>query len=405
MKKTIYLLALLPWLLSCSKNADFVVRENPDDINELLEAEAALKRWPLDIDYSSNLPDYLKAVGMQNQPVNNLKAGLGRVLFYDKNLSRDRKISCASCHKQEKAFSDNVAFSKGIEGRLTARNSMPLANVSNFAAHYNTINGLTPLLFWDERAVSVAAQSRATFANPAEMGMEMHEVAARVQEQSFYSYFWKQAYGDFNVTDEQVLECLSAFVGALGGSDSKLDRALIKVGGNINFSDLDTIVAAVYYGSGHDTTFNLLGLPGFSASENRGRNIFVSNCSKCHSPIRPFQEVFAACNGLEENYTDQGLGQLTGNPADNGVFKSPSLRNIALTAPYMHDGRFKTLREVINFYSDEVKNHPNLPPQMLHKGDRNLHLTQQEKDDLLAFLHTLTDEGIASDPRFANPFK
>jgi cytochrome c peroxidase len=145
--------------------------------------------------------------------------------------------------------------------------------------------------------------------------------------------------------------------------------------------------------------------PGFSSRENNGRDLFVANCSKCHSPIRAFQDVFEACNGLDLEYVDQGRGKLTGNASDNGVFKAPSLRNIAVTAPYMHDGRFKTLEEVIEFYSTGVKNHPNLHPQMLHNGDPNLHLSTQQKQDLIAFLKTLTDNKLATDYRFSNPFK
>jgi cytochrome c peroxidase len=104
-------------------------------------------------------------------------------------------------------------------------------------------------------------------------------------------------------------------------------------------------------------------------------------------------------------YPDQGIGALTGNPADNGVFKAPSLRNIALTAPYMHDGRFKTLEEVVSFYSNGVKNHPNLHPAMRHNGSIHLNLTNDQKNDLIAFLHTLTDIKSVSDERFADPFK
>ncbi len=106
---------------------------------------------------------------------------------------------------------------------------------------------------------------------------------------------------------------------------------------------------------------------------------------------------------MDLEYKDKGLAELTGNPSDIGVFKSPSLRNIALTAPYMHDGRFKTLQAVVDFYSDQVKPHPNLHPKMLHDG--NLNLNQTQKQDLIAFLNTFTDQAITVDPRFSNPFK
>lgn len=403
MKKSIYLFTLLLFAMACGKNANLVVRE--DAIDQSMQAAFdAFNGMPILAVYSQSLPSYLSGLGMEVKQADDKKAGLGRVLFYDKNLSKDRRISCASCHKQELAFSDDVALSIGIEGRQTARNSLPLANVASFSAHYSNIGGKTPLLFWDERVPNVSAQSRQTFANPLEMGMDMSDVLARIKEAPYYLFLWNQVYGNFEPTEDQVLECLQEFVGAMGCHKTKLDEAMQNALGDLNQSgaNVEVIISPLYYGPA-DTTINVT--PVFSPSEDRGRVIFVNNCSKCHSPIRPFQEVFVACNGLEMNYLDKGLGKTTGNPADDGVFKSPSLRNIALTAPYMHDGRFKTLEEVIDFYSEKVQPHPNLHPKMLHNGDRNLHLSSAEKQDLIAFLNTLTDNSIASDSRFSNPFK
>ncbi len=403
MKKAIYLFALTLLAMACGKN-DLSVRNDENILPEYIaEFEAYLDLPPVFADYNRELPAYLKATGMAVKPANNAKATLGRVLFYYKNLSLDRSISCASCHKQNKAFSDDVAFSRGINGLSGARNAMPIANVASFSAHYSEIAGLRPLLLWDSRAANVAEQSKLAFLNDHEMGMNMESVAARIREQSYYPYLWQKVYGHFDVREEEVFECLSEFVGSIGASESRIDKALETVSGNLTFGGLDTVfIGAAYYG---DTTILPFGLPGFSQSENRGRDIFVANCSKCHSPIRAFQEVFEACNGLEMNYADQGRGKITGKPTDNGVFKSPSLRNIALTAPYMHNGRFKTLQEVVDFYSEDVKPHPNLHPQMLHNGERNLHLTTPQKQDLVAFLQTLTDNKIGSDERFSNPFK
>ncbi|MBC7775723.1 MAG: c-type cytochrome [Phycisphaerae bacterium] len=403
MKKATYLFALTLLAISCSKN-DFSVRNEENVLPEQIAAfDAFLDLPPVFVDYNYRLPNYLKATGMEVRPVDNAKATLGRVLFYDKNLSLDHSTSCASCHKQARAFSDDVAFSKGIFGLTGSRNSMPIANVANFSAHYSEISGLRPLLLWDSRAANVAEQSKLAFLNDHEMGMNMEGVAARIKEQSYYPYLWQKVYGHFDVRDEDVFECLSEFVGSIGAPDTKLDKALEAVSGNLSFGGVDTvIIGPAYYG---DTTILPFGLPNFNPSENRGRDIFVANCSKCHSPIRAFQEVFEACNGLEMSYVDQGRGKITGKSTDNGVFKSPSLRNITLTAPYMHDGRFKTLQEVVEFYSDEVKPHPNLHTQMLHNGERNLHLTMLQKNDLVAFLSTLTDNKIGFDERFSNPFK
>ena len=403
MKKTIYPLAFFLFLFACQKS-EFITREEKNTLPEhIADFEAWLDLPPTLVSYKRTLPKYLQAVGVNPLPVSDAKATLGRVLFYDKNLSLDRTIACASCHKQSNAFSDNVAFSTGINGLKGSRNAMPIANVASFSAHYNELNGVRPHLLWDNRAANVAEQSRMAFLNDHEMGMTMAGVAARIKELSYYPYLWNETFGNFEVTEEQVFECMTAFVGAIGVHDSKLDKALEAASGNINFGGADTIVSAVYYGA--DTTILPFGLPGFTVAENRGRDIFVANCSKCHSPIRAFQEVFEACTGLEQQYADQGKGKLTGNSADNGIFKSPSLRNIALTAPYMHDGRFKTLEEVVEFYNTGVKNHPNLHPEMRHNGSLALQLTGQEKADLVAFLHTLTDYDIQADKRFANPFK
>lgn len=396
-------------ILSCAKNEDLRVQELPNTAVELLDMEAALVGMPTESNYNRSLPNYLGVLGMNVQQAEDRKAGLGRVLFYDKNLSRDRSVSCASCHKQSRAFSDDVAFSKGIEGNLTHRNTQPLANVASFSAHYSSINGKTPMLFWDERSADVASQSRQTFGNPLEMGLEMDQVVDRVMEQKYYPYLWRRVYGHFEPTEAEILECLQEFVGAMGSHTSSLDRSLdqaLELFENPTVTQSDTIITAFYYG-GHDTIINTIvtGLPGMNASQNRGRDIFVANCTKCHSPVRPFQQVFAACNGLDLAYSDKGLAELTGLPADEGVFKSPSLRNIALTAPYMHDGRFNTLEAVVDFYSEGVKRHPNLHPLMLHEGSPHLNLSPGQKQDLISFLHTFSDEQITYDFRFSNPFK
>jgi cytochrome c peroxidase len=409
MNKTICLLSLVLLFAACRKNSDLVIQELPTHAIDLLNTEKALIGAPLENSYYRTLPSYMGVLGMEVIQADDRKAGLGRVLFYDKKLSKDRSVSCASCHKQKLAFSDNVAFSTGIEGKLTARNSQPLANVASFSTHYSIINGKTPMLFWDERAGDVASQSRQTFGNPLEMGMEMQSVVDRIKTLDYYPYLWQQVYGNFEPTEAQVLECLQEFVGSIGSHDAIIDRSLEVAMDLFNIpttTQSDTLITALYYG-GNDTTINtvVVGLPGMSPSQNRGRDIFVANCTKCHSPIRPFQEVFAACNGLDLEYKDKGLAELSGNPSDIGVFKSPSLRNIALTAPYMHDGRFKTLQAVVDFYSDQVKPHPNLHPKMLHDGNPNLNLNQTQKQDLIAFLNTFTDQTITVDPRFSNPFK
>jgi cytochrome c peroxidase len=395
MNKTYFFyLALLCFATSCKKESQY-------SENLLKEQDKILAEYfnlpPLPYAYDDQLPAYLQVMGMTIPPISEPKATLGRVLFYDKNLSSDRTVACASCHKQEKAFSDDVAFSRGVGGKLGDRNAMPIGNVANFSAHYNDATGFSPALLWDNRATSVSEQATLAFVNDHEMGITLPQVMHRIAEQPYYKPLWERAYGQTNeMTQEQMLEALSTFVGAMGSYRSRLDQALTGVNGNLNSPG--NIIQG-YYSS--DTIFPIL-----SNSENRGRLIFVNNCSKCHSPVRKLQEVNEACNGLEINYADQGKGRITGNPADNGVFKSPSLRNVALTAPYMHDGRFKTLGEVVEFYSSGVKHHANLHPVMFkNDGTYNLNLNAQQKTDLIRFLHTMTDNTLAKDERFANPFK
>ncbi|MFN4256754.1 MAG: cytochrome-c peroxidase [Saprospiraceae bacterium] len=436
MKKAIYLFGLLALAAACSKKDDFRVDETPY-ANAIMQRELFRAHLNLPenepLSYQRKLPNYLRSLGMEAKPVNNWKATLGRVLFYDKNLSSDRTVSCASCHRQSLAFSDNKEVSRGIGGQLGTRNSQPLANVATFSGHYRPMNGLAaPMLLWDNRALGVEEQAKIAFENPHEMNLTMPQVVERIREQPYYQYIWGTIYGDFEPKEAQVLECLAEFVGAMGSHNSKLDVGLEMAQGQLDaldlpdssfvvtnevFTPIGTAIVEVYYGGTQTMTIYSSsfvndtiaiprpGIPTLTPSENEGRKLFVANCTKCHAALRPVQEVFAACNGLDVNYKDPGLGGLTGNPADVGVFKSPSLRNIALTAPYMHDGRFKTLEEVVNFYSTGVQDHPNLHPALRRDGNLKLNLTPQQKADLVAFLKTMTDQSVTSDTRFSNPFK
>jgi len=411
MKRIFYLSLLAATLLavSCKKEGNLLVKEEANDLSDLATAEASLKSSFLNQNqYSRPLPAYLRMAGLRQQPVRHEVAALGRVLFYDKNLSRDRQVSCGSCHRQEAAFADNAALSTGIEGKQSLRNSMALANVASMSAHYAPLNGVTAPFLWDTRASSIAELSRMAFTDPNEMGMTMPEVVEQVKSLPHYPYIWKRAYGDVEVSESLILEALQEFVGVIGSHNSWLDQVLASAQQSFDMPNtLDTgfVIRQLYYGT--DTILGLVfkGLEGFSESTNRGRAIFIANCTKCHSPIRPFQEVLMACNGLEMNYKDAGMAAVTGRAEDAGVFKSPSLRNIALTAPYMHDGRFKSLKEVVEFYSTGVKPHPNLHPLLRRPdGSTQLNLTTEQKNDLVAFLKTLTDHDVAKDSRLSNPF-
>lgn len=408
MKNLYVFLLLCLFAVSCNKQDMRIIHEGSDDLTHLLNMENHLK---LKFEsYSTAIPEYLRAVGMKDLTFDDDKVALGRVLFYDKALSRDQSVSCATCHQQQRAFADGKAFGDGVQGRKAARNSMALANTTNFSAHYRAIRSdMAPMLLWDERVNNLPDLARTALTNPREMDMTMPEVVQRVKDKVYYTYLWTRAFGRTEVKEQDILECIGEFVAAIGSTNSRFDKALIQTSGQLSVTITDTIVSNIYYNPDPDpdtTIITTITLPFFNQSEFRGLGLFVTNCSPCHSPIRPFQVVFQACNGLEMDYADEGLGSITGNPAHNGVFKSPPLRNIAYTGPYMHDGRFKTLEEVVEFYSTGVVEHPNLHPRMRDEnGSARKNFTVQQKKDIVAFLHTLSDDAITYDERFSNPFK
>lgn len=310
--------------------------------------------------------------------ISNSKATLGRVLFYDKKLSRTNSVSCASCHKQELGFSDDKARSIGFDGAETKRNSLALASVANFETSYNGGNSFVGIntrlgFLWDERAQSIHELSQIAITDPVEMGMNMSELAVKLNQDEHYSILFRKAYGDPQITPNRITEAIQEFVNSFISVDSKFDRG----------------------------TFNAL--------ENLGRSLFMVNCATCHSSDMTNPVMAVANNGLELNYADKGVGGVTNKPNDMDVFKVPFLRNIALTAPYMHDGRFATLEEVVEHYNSGIQMHPNLHNFLKHPHNptqpKRLNLSSQEKAALVAFLRTLTDETFIAEVKFSDPFK
>ncbi|MEK7253470.1 MAG: cytochrome c peroxidase [Bacteroidota bacterium] len=311
-------------------------------------------------------------------------ATLGRVLFYDKRLSANNTVSCASCHKQDKAFSDDVALSEGFEGKLTARNSLPLASVKSFPESYGGDFSGNLRFFWDERAASIFEQSFQTLQNEVEMGADLDELGEELLQEDFYQILFSKAFkpGDQISATNKILLALEEFINALSSDNSEFDQNL------------------------KAANSTLVPFAGFTEQENLGKNLYMLNCRSCHGHKMERTALRTANNGLDEVYADQGIGSLTGRPQDNGVFKVPMLRNVALTAPYMHDGRFATLEEVIEHYNSGIKNHPNLNQELSPDGEpKKLNLNDEEKQALVAFLHTLTDVSTISHSRFSNPFR
>lgn len=307
-------------------------------------------------------------------------ATLGRVLFYDKKMSLNNTVSCGTCHHQDKGFADGLQFSTGFEGRVTTRNSMAIVNPI-----------LQNNLFWDSRSKTIHDLSLQPVQNHIEMGMEnLERLVEKIENTDYYKPLFQKAFGTDEVTPENISKALSQFVGSITSNRAKLD-----IGLQNNFSN-------------------------FTELEKLGREVFNGNkaqCSSCHGgnnfsaldgPGDPYgggsfsgnNDLRGATNiGLDLSYKDNGLG--------DGKFKIPGLRNIELTAPYMHDGRFKTLEEVIDHYSEGIKPHKHLDIKFTDgKGNvRPLNLTSLEKKALVAFLKTLTDKEMARDPKWSNPFK
>lgn len=392
MKKIYFLAAAVSCTLlafSCKKgdSGEFTYYYYSPEDQALLSQYLNLPEKPAD--YTVTLPSYLSfSVGVFARPVEANKVELGRVLFYDKNLSKDGTISCASCHKQELAFGDNASVSKGVFDRSGVRNSIALSAVPSFSGAYdNTGNSL----FWDNRTKSVQDQSRASLGNVKEMDMTMPEVVVAVSNQPYYPILFKKAFGDPLATEDRVTEAIQSFVHSLSSFQSKFDEA-----------------AEAEFNKGFQN-FNFIqeNISGLTAEENRGNKLYQANCASCHTAVFSAPFVQAASNGLDASPTDLGVGGITFNSQEMGTFKVPALRNVALTAPYMHDGRFQTLEQVIDHYSTGIQPHVNLHADLknLDGTPKKFNFSAADKQALVAFLKTLSDSKMLADVRYANPFK
>jgi len=326
-------------------------------------------------------PGFDALTDLDNQPednrVTNEGAALGRVLFYDVDLSSNRTIACASCHLQERGFSDPEVLSEGFDGGRTGRHSMGLAN----ARFYEPGS-----FFWDQRAETLEEQVLMPFQDPVEMGMTLDEVIARVQEDTNYEALFEAAFGDADVDSDRISRALAQFVRSMVSVNSPYDEGRAQV------------------------DFIAEDFPNFTDEENEGKFLFYApppqgglGCAHCH--ISDGQVAIGPrSNGLDAETTDPGLGEVTGDPNHDGLFKAPSLRNVADRAPYMHDGRFADLDGVLEHYSSEVNFHPNLPG-FWHNGQTvfQLSFTADETAALKAFLETLSDPELLTHERWSDP--
>lgn len=294
---------------------------------------------------------------------------LGKALFFDPILSVDSTISCSSCHLQAQSFNDPRAFSTGVNGLAGDRSSMSLMNL----AFEN--NGF----FWDGRSASLEAQALIPVEHPKEMAANWVDIELKLRNHLVYPTLFRKAFGIKNVTEinrQLVARALAQFERTLISSNSKFDRILA---GTEKFSDLE--------------------LYGYKMYLDEDPDIKDAECGHCHSiPLMTSTQFFN--NGLDPapnliEFPDLGLGKFTGRQIDNGKFKAPSLRNIMLTAPYMHDGRFADIDAVLDHYSSGGNWAPNKDP-LIYPTE----FTSLERRALKAFLETLTDTSFVQNAKF-----
>ncbi|MEL6968599.1 MAG: cytochrome c peroxidase [Bacteroidota bacterium] len=390
MKKFLYLplLGVLAFALSSCVSDDVEVREEYYYPEELAIMQQALNLPEKPMDYSVQLPNHLSRSGLFARQVNRDMATLGRVLFYDQALSSTGEVSCASCHKQSLAFSDEKASSDGVSGNQTDRNSLALGSVASFAAYYGTdLFGTFGVPFmWDNRFGTAREQARAAFINEKEMGMTIESLIGTISSRDYYAPLFRRAYGSSEVTEERIMSAVAEFVDGLASFGSKFDEAAE--------ASTDGLNMAVNFSD-------------FTTAENRGKQIYLTNCSGCHSSVMGRPVLNSANNGLAMVYDDEGIGGFTLNDTEMYTFKVPTLRNVALSAPYMHDGSFESLEEVVDFYSDNVADHPRLHELLRDQSGqpKRLNLDADDKAALVAFLETLTDLDYLQEERYSDPFK
>ncbi|MFC4095905.1 cytochrome-c peroxidase [Euzebyella saccharophila] len=301
-----------------------------------------------------------------NNPLTKEGIALGKKLFFDPLLSVDQSISCADCHMPINAFTDKETFSEGVAGAKGTRNSMPLFNLAwNYDERF----------FWDGSAFGLERQVFHPVTDIKEMGNTWQRVVNDLAGSKEYPVLFQKAFGEEGIDSTKVSRAIAQFERTLISSNSKFDQSLR---GEIELTQEEENGLAVFL------------------DETRG------DCFHCHgNPNNPLwtDNIFHN-NGLDSVFVDLGLGKVSGDPADNGKFKTPSLRNLAFTAPYMHDGRFETLREVIDFYSEGLQPSETIDPLMKKIAQGGVLLTEKDKQDLIAFLLTLSDHQFIASPDF-----
>jgi cytochrome c peroxidase len=311
-----------------------------------------------------------------NNPMTVEGVALGRKLFYDPILSQNNTMSCATCHNVAFAFTDNgKAFSDGLHGEKGKRNSMPLFNLG-WAANYGPINHK---FFWDGGAADIATQVVGPITNPIEMNENLFNVVQKLKNHPEYPALFKRAFGKDTITSQLLTFAISQFELTLISGNSKYDKGL------------------------------KIGFTNFTDEERYGMEVFEAedggDCTHCHTLTSSFFTDYQLHNnGTQQVIIDSGFARIVNNPDNMGKFKTPSLRNLVFTSPYMHDGRFTTLEQVIDFYTNDAHLGANVDGLITKQPHPDgLHISSFDKQALIAFLKTLTDSTFINNPDFKAP--
>ena len=346
MKKVGLIILGLVSLFSCSKSTE----------------QESYVPIPLQLELPSNFPDI--AYNLDNNPITEAGFELGKKLFYEGKLSSNGAIPCAFCHEQAFAFTHHGhTLSHGVNGAIGLRNAQPMQNLA-----YQTS------FMWDGAATHLDFQPIIPLTSELEMGETLSNVIVKLQQDSYYQEQFEKAFDDGEINSENMLKALSQFMLMMVSSNSRYDK---------------------YVRNEDNVTLTTLELDGL--------NTFQNKCSGCHSSDLFTDQSFRN-NGLPVNpqLDDKGRYNILEDPNDLYKFKVPSLRNIEVSYPYMHDGRFSTLEVVLDFYDANVVDNGNVDPALLRAdGTYGISLTDYEKESLIAFLKTLTDTQFLEDERFA----
>jgi len=354
---SLMLLMLLGW--SCQKDT-----EEPIDSTPPFAATPYNFEVPVGFP-TPDIPD--------DNPLTVEGVALGRHLFYEKRLSRDGTLACADCHLQQRGFADPRPGSIGITGQAGTRNAMVIFNLA-WQQHF----------FWDGRAATLEEQALMPIVDPIEMDHTIEGAIAAIKDDTLYQRLFTEAFGTPEVNADRLAKAIAQFERTLVSANSKYDRVVLQKSGEQ-----------------------------FTPEEQRGFDMFISeeaDCFHCHGP-RETGQLFGAFgkdlqflnNGLKDDYSDEGLAEITGNVTDIGKFKVPTVRNAAVTFPYMHDGSIPTLDSLVGFYNFGGHLHFNIDPNMKAAG-QGRQWTAAQRNDLEAFIRTLTDFEFLSDSAFSNPF-